>query len=187
MQGRAVLSLDEVVIYTDGGCEPNPGPGGYGVVLLWGEHRKELSGGYRKTTNNRMEMMAAITGLEALRGKRAVTVFTDSRYLADAVTKGWAARWRRRGWMRTATEPALNPDLWARLLVLCEQHKVKFRWVRGHAGNRENERCDELAGVALKQSDLPPDDGYENSKGKRPDKPRGAGDEGDLFGFGGWD
>ncbi|PKO18966.1 ribonuclease HI [candidate division BRC1 bacterium HGW-BRC1-1] len=152
--------MKSVVIYTDGGCDPNPGKGGYGVVLLHGGHRKELSGGFRLTTNNRMEMMAAIAGLEALKGTCSVTIRTDSQYLASAIMKGWAKRWRRLGWMRNKTERASNPDLWERMLLLCERHSVKFEWVRGHAGNAENERCDELAGLALSKPDLPIDAGY---------------------------
>ena len=124
-----------VVIYTDGACIGNPGPGGYGVVLLYGSHRKELSGGFRLTTNNRMEIMAAIVGLSALKTACSVTLYTDSQYLADTITKGWATRWRANGWRRNKKEKALNPDLWTELLDLCVVHDVEFVWVRGHAGN----------------------------------------------------
>ena len=155
--------LKKVIIYTDGGCIGNPGPGGYGVVLLHDERRKELSGGFRHTTNNRMEIMAAIVGLRALKTKCAVTIYTDSRYLADAVMKGWAERWRAKGWMRNKKEKALNPDLWEQILDLCARHEVEFIWVKGHAGNRENERCDELSMQAAERKDLPPDVGYESS------------------------
>ncbi len=149
--------LKEVTIYTDGACSGNPGPGGYGVVLLYKGHRKELSAGFKDTTNNRMEILAAIRGLECLREKCRVTLYTDSQYLVNAIEKNWAKKWRANGWMRNKKEPALNADLWARLLKLCEFHQLKFVWVRGHAGNPENERCDQLAVEALKQPGLPPD------------------------------
>lgn len=153
-------SLKEVVIYTDGACTGNPGPGGYGVVLLYNNHRKELSGGFRLTTNNRMEMMAAIVGLQALKTKCAVTIYSDSQYVVDAISKGWAQRWRANGWKRNKKDKAVNPDLWEQLLNLCEQHEVTFKWVRGHAGNVENERCDRLAVQAAQQKELPTDYGY---------------------------
>ena len=149
-----------VTIHTDGACIGNPGPGGYGVVLQYGEYRKELSGGYRLTTNNRMEIMAAIVGLGALTRKSSVTLYTDSQYLSNAMSKGWAKRWRANGWKRNSKETALNPDLWGRLLDLCEQHIVEFVWVRGHAGNLENERCDELSTSAARMKGLSPDSGY---------------------------
>jgi ribonuclease HI len=150
-----------VTVYTDGGCIGNPGPGGYGVVILCDGKRRELSGGYRRTTNNRMEIMAAIAALQALRSRSRVTLYTDSQYLADAIGKGWARRWRANGWMRNRQEQALNPDLWAKLLDLCDRHEVTFTWVRGHAGNPENERCDRLSMQAAQQHSLPPDPGYE--------------------------
>lgn len=140
-----MTSKEGAVIYTDGACLNNPGPGGYGVVLLQGNQRKELSGGFRLTTNNRMEIMAAIVGLEALESKSVVTLYSDSKYLVDSITLGWAKRWRSNGWMRNAKERALNPDLWERLLNLCSQHEVEFRWVKGHASNKENNRCDLLS------------------------------------------
>jgi ribonuclease HI len=152
--------LKDVTIYTDGACTGNPGPGGYGIVLLFGDHRKELSGGYKRTTNNRMEMMAVIVGLQSLKEPCAVTLYSDSKYVVDAIQKGWAVRWRAKGWMRNKKDKALNPDLWQRLLDLCDQHQVEFRWVRGHAGDPENERCDRLAVMAAKQPDLPTDEGY---------------------------
>lgn len=147
-------------MYTDGGCDPNPGPGGYGVVLLFAGQRKELSGGYRLTTNNRMELMAAIAGLKALNRRCRVTLHTDSEYLANAMNKGWARRWRANGWRRNKTDPALNADLWQELLDLCERHAVTFVWVRGHAGHAENERCDQLTHQARRNRNLPPDPGY---------------------------
>lgn len=149
-----------VTIHTDGACLGNPGPGGYGVILDHGGRRKELSGGYALTTNNRMEMLAAIVGLEALTQPCLVTLHSDSRYLVDAVGKGWAARWRRNGWMRNKREAAVNPDLWQRLLELCDRHNVAFRWVRGHSGDPDNERCDALASAAARRVSLPPDPGY---------------------------
>jgi ribonuclease HI len=155
------LSEDKkVIIYTDGACLGNPGPGGYGVVLLSGGHRKEISGGFRLTTNNRMEIMAAIVGLAALKGPRSVTLYSDSQYLVDAINKGWAARWRANGWRRNKRERAINPDLWERLIDLCSRHHVEFVWVRGHSGNRENERADRLSRQAAARPDLPEDTGY---------------------------
>ena len=154
--------MDDVTIYTDGACTGNPGPGGYGAVMRYGGHRMELSGGYRRTTNNRMELMGPIVGLERLNKRCRVTLYSDSRYVVDAIAKGWAKRWRAKGWMRNKTERAINPDLWERLLGLCEKHAVEFRWVRGHSGDPENERCDQLAVEAAHQRDLPVDEGYES-------------------------
>lgn len=156
-------SLKEVTIYTDGACSGNPGPGGYGVVLMYGPHRKELSGGYRLTTNNRMEMMAAIVGLEALKFPCAVNLYTDSRYLVDAMTQGWAKKWRQNGWKRNQKDKAKNPDLWERLLEVSAQHEVRFLWVKGHAGDEENECCDRLAVAAAQQPDLLSDFEYEKA------------------------
>jgi len=151
----------EVIIYTDGACLENPGgPGGYGVVLSYSKHRKELSGGFYFTTNNRMEMMAAIIGLESLQRPCQVKLYSDSRYLVDAITKGWAKRWRNNNWWRNKEKKALNPDLWARLLDLCDKHQVEFTWIKGHAGHTENECCDKLATSAAKQDELPKDEGY---------------------------
>lgn len=150
-----------VTIYTDGGAEPNPGPGGYGVVLIYGHSRKELSAGFRLTTNNRMEILAAIVGLEALKQPCKVELYSDSKYLVDAMTQGWVRRWQARGWWRTKQEQAVNSDLWARLLALCDHHQVEFRWVKGHAGNLENERCDQLSMQFLGKGNLPTDEGYE--------------------------
>lgn len=149
-----------VEIYTDGACLGNPGPGGYGIVLRYGDHRREISGGYRLTTNNRMELMAAIKALQALTRPIPVILHSDSRYLVDAMEKGWAKKWRANGWRRNKREKTLNPDLWETLLDLCTEHVVQFRWVRGHAGEAENERCDSLAMQAARQPDLPPDLGY---------------------------
>lgn len=154
----------QVIIYTDGAATGNPGPGGYATVLLYGAHRKELSGGFRLTTNNRMEIMAAIVGLAALKSPCDVTIYSDSEYMVRAMREGWAIRWRARDWWRTKTEKAANPDLWERLLDLCAQHKVEFVYVRGHAGNVENERCDRLAVTAAAGADLPADVAYEASR-----------------------
>lgn len=151
-----------VTIYTDGACTGNPGPGGYGVVVIYGEHRREYRRGFRRTTNNRMELMGPIAGLEALNQSCQVTVYSDSRYVVDGVQKGWAKRWRDNGWKRNKKERAVNPDLWERLLELCDRHEVEFRWVRGHAGNPENERCDRLAVDAAHSRDLAVDNGYES-------------------------
>lgn len=134
-----------VEIFTDGACSGNPGPGGYGAILKYGEHIKELSGGEEQTTNNRMELTAVITALEALKEPCFVTLTTDSKYVVDGVEKGWAKSWRENGWKKKDKKPALNPDLWGKLLDLLEIHEVKFNWVKGHAGHPENERCDELA------------------------------------------
>ncbi len=150
-----------VAIYTDGACQGNPGPGGYGVILVYGEKRREISAGYRLTTNNRMEILAVITGLEQLRYPCAVTVYTDSQYVANSMSKGWARRWRENGWMRNPKERAVNVDLWQKMLALCELHKVSFVWVRGHAGHPENERCDALSVAAAKGKDLLIDEVYE--------------------------
>ena len=149
-----------VTIYTDGACIGNPGPGGYAAILLYQRHRRELSGGYRRTTNNRMEIMAAIAGLVALREKCRVTLYSDSEYLVNAMSRGWAERWRANGWKRNRRQKALNADLWERLLRLCECHEVHFDWVKGHAGTQENVRCDELAMQAAQQPNLPVDGGY---------------------------
>ncbi len=156
----------EVAIYTDGGALRNPGPGGYGVILEYKGHRRELTGGFRRTTNNRMELMAAIEGLRALKEPCRVTLYSDSRYLVDAMEKGWARRWKAQGWMRTKKAPALNADLWEALLRLCDRHDVHFVWVKGHDGHPENERCDHLAREAARRADLPPDEGYERKESR---------------------
>jgi ribonuclease HI len=153
--------LSRVTIYTDGASRGNPGPGGYGVVLLFGDHRKELSAGFRKTTNNRMEIMGPIAGLEALKHRCKVTVYSDSKYVVNSIMLGWARKWKKNGWKRNSHDPALNADLWEDLLTLCDQHECEFVWVPGHAGIPENERCDELSVRAAEKADLPPDEGYE--------------------------
>ena len=151
----------EITIYTDGACSGNPGPGGYGIIILSEKKRQELSGGYKLTTNNRMELMAVIVGLEQLEIPSIVNLYTDSKYIVDAVTKGWAKRWRANSWKRNEIDKAMNPDLWEKLLDLCDKHQVEFYWVRGHSGNIENERCDKLAVKASQKFDLPSDLGYQ--------------------------
>jgi ribonuclease HI len=160
-------NLRQVTIYADGACIGNPGPGGYGAVLIYQGHRRELSGGYRRTTNNRMEITAAIVGLEALKEKCRVTLYSDSGYLVNAMSKGWIQRWHANGWKRNRREKVLNPDLWQRLLQLCDYHDVQFSWVRGHAETPENIRCDELAVQAAQQPDLPDDEGYVSQSQER--------------------
>ena len=156
------MNLKQVVIYTDGACQGNPGPGGYGVVMLYNGHRKELSGGFRLTTNNRMELFAAIAGLRALNSTCSVKLYSDSQYVVNAIQQGWAERWRANGWMRSKKTEAVNPDLWEQLLTLCQRHEVEFVWIRGHSGNKENERCDQLAVTAAQQPNLPSDEDYES-------------------------
>ena len=153
---------DIIQIYTDGACKGNPGPGGYGVVLLAGERKHELSGGFRKTTNNRMELLACIEGLRSLKRPSSVVLTSDSKYVVNGVVKGWAKKWRSRGWKLSPSKPAKNPDLWAQLLDLCSEHKVEFKWVKGHNEHPENERCDELAVAASEGRDLPADAAFEN-------------------------
>ena len=137
--------IKKVEIFTDGACSGNPGPGGYGVILRFGEHTKELSGGEHETTNNRMELTGVITGLSALKEPCEVTLTTDSKYVVDSITKGWVYGWQKKGWIKSDKKPALNVDLWKQLLPLLEKHKGNFVWVKGHAGHPENERCDQLA------------------------------------------
>ena len=151
-----------VTVYTDGACLGNPGPGGYAAVLLQGVHRKELSGGYRRTTNNRMEITAAIEALAVLKHRCTVRLHTDSQYVQQSISLGWARRWQAKGW-RHKEGRRVNWDLWARLLELCSRHDVTFVWVRGHAGNVENERCDELSTGASRGRDLPRDEGFEQA------------------------
>lgn len=152
-----------MTIHTDGSCIHNPGPGGYAAILEYSGQEKELSGGYKRTTNNRMELMAVIAGLEALNRRCSVTVYSDSRYVVDAIEKGWARKWQANGWMRNKRDRAVNPDLWERLLSALEKHDVELKWVRGHAGNAGNIRADRLAVAAANGKDLPRDEGFENS------------------------
>lgn len=164
MATKTTSERKKVIVHTDGGASGNPGPGGWAAVLESGEHRKELSGGYRLTTNNRMELTAAIRALEALKQPCDVTLFSDSQYVVHGVSKGWARKWRSKGWMRNKTDRAINPDLWAQLLDLDDKHKVTWKWVKGHAGHELNERCDELAVKAAKGKDLPVDVEYEKNQ-----------------------
>ena len=150
-------TLKEVTIYTDGACSGNPGPGGYGVVLIFNGNRKEISGGFNNTTNNRMELMGVIMGLESLKEKCRVQIVSDSKYIVDAVEKGWMAKWRSNGWMRTKSEVAKNSDLWKRLWNLMEYHEVRFKWVKGHSDNPENAVCDKLAVAETKKEGLSED------------------------------
>lgn len=156
----AEKQLQVVTIYTDGACLGNPGPGGYAAILLYNRHRKEISGGYARTTNNRMELMAVIAGLRTLKRKVKARVYCDSKYVVDAMKKRWPYRWRTNGWRRGKEGPARNPDLWQELLDLCEQHQVEFLWVRGHSGVKENERADQLSVQAAQSPNLPADPGF---------------------------
>ena len=137
--------MKTVTIYTDGACSGNPGPGGRGAILEYRGVEKELSGGERDTTNNRMELTAVIKALQALKEPCTVELYSDSKYVIDALQKGWAAGWKKRGWIKSDKKPALNPDLWDTLLTLVERHDVHYHWVKGHAANPKNNRCDELA------------------------------------------
>lgn len=159
------FEIPEIDLYSDGGAEPNPGKGGFGIIMSYKGIKKEFSQGYEWTTNNRMELMGVIYGLERLKVKSIVNVFTDSRYVVDGIEKGWAEKWKSKSWYRTRTELAVNHDLWERLLtVISAQEKVTFNWVKGHAGHIENERCDELAMSALKGKNLLIDDGYKSTQ-----------------------
>ncbi|MBU4581893.1 MAG: ribonuclease HI [Proteobacteria bacterium] len=153
-------SPGQIIIYTDGGCTGNPGPGGYGAVIIDGDSRSELTQGFRRTTNNRMELMACIAALDCLEPPADAILHSDSRYVVNGISKGWARKWRANGWMRTKSEAAENADLWAKLLDLCDRRRVRFVWVHGHAGNRENERCDRLATGAVQGPDLKEDHAY---------------------------
>ncbi len=137
--------MKTITIYTDGACSGNPGPGGWGAILQYGEHTKELSGGEKLTTNNRMELTGVIRALQALKEPCIVELYSDSKYIIDALEKGWARGWRARGWVKSDKKPALNPDLWETLLDLCQVHQVRTHWVKGHAENPYNNRCDQLA------------------------------------------
>jgi len=137
--------LKKVYLYTDGACSGNPGPGGWGAILCYGGHERELSGGEHGTTNNRMELTAVIEGLSALKEPCEVEICSDSTYVIDSIKKGWVYNWQRNGWRKSDKSPALNADLWQRLLPLLKKHKVSLVWVRGHTGHPENERCDQLA------------------------------------------
>jgi len=153
--------MRQVTIFTDGACKGNPGPGGFGVVLKSGKHRLELAKGYSRTTNNRMELMAAIVGLESLTEPCEVELHSDSRYLIDALTKNWIKSWQAKGWKTSANQAVKNQDLWQRLTAAAMTHKVTWKWVRGHAGHAENECCDQLAVASATARDLLQDEGFQ--------------------------
>ena len=154
-------TAEGVAIYTDGSCLGNPGPGGYGVIIRENGQERQISGGFRHTTNNRMEIMAAIAGLKAATvGNQPIHLYSDSSYLVNAIQKGWAKNWARRGWRKADGQPAQNRDLWQQILALLAARKVVLHWLRGHAGHDYNERCDQLALLAAKSANLPEDAGY---------------------------
>ena len=154
------MTEKKIIIYTDGAASGNPGPGGYGIVMKYGKHRKELSGGYRRTTNNRMELLAVIVALEQLKYQGSpVTVYSDSKYVCEAINQKWLFDWERKGFKKKK-----NPDLWRRFLPLFRRHDVKLNWIKGHNNIPENERCDQLAVEASRLSDLPADEGYETEE-----------------------
>lgn len=152
--------MKQVTIYTDGGARGNPGPGGFGAILLFGKHQKELNAAYEHTTNNRMELMAAISALELLNEPCAVALHSDSKYLIDAMTKNWLRGWKSRGWIKSDKKSVLNRDLWQRLDSATAGHSITWNWVKGHAGNPLNERCDELVHEAIDGGNLQVDQGY---------------------------
>lgn len=160
--------MKKVVIYTDGGARGNPGPGGYGAIVTFGRHRRELKGAFDHTTNNRMELMAAISALEMLSEGCDVTLHSDSKYLVDAMTKGWLEGWKKRGWTKSDRKPVLNQDLWQRLDAAVSNHRVTWNWVKGHAGNELNERCDELVHEAIDEGKHVIDQGYLDQQSEDP-------------------
>ena len=143
--------MKTVTLYTDGACSGNPGPGGWGAILAYNGHQKELSGGEASTTNNRMELTAVIRGLQALKEPCIVELYSDSRYVIDALQKGWAWGWKKKNWVKSDKKPALNPDLWEILLALTQRHEMRYHWVKGHAENPMNNRCDEMAVMESKR------------------------------------
>jgi ribonuclease HI len=164
-ENEDLIATDTVVVYTDGGCINNPGPGGYAAIIIADGEEKEFSGGYALTTNNRMELMACIVALRELEGSdRPVLLHSDSSYVVNGIEKGWARSWRAKGWRKSDGQPALNADLWRELLLLTESLPVVFKWVKGHAGNLRNERCDTLATSAARGTDLAIDRGYEGTE-----------------------
>ena len=152
--------LKTVDLYTDGACSGNPGPGGYGFILSYNGHEKEGSCGFALTTNNRMEIMAVIEGLSLLKETCNVNLYSDSKYVIDAIQQGWVYKWEANNWMRNKKDKAVNVDLWEQLLVLLDEHNVELHWVKGHAGNPKNERCDKLAVSAYLGDNLIEDEGY---------------------------
>ena len=152
--------MKKVEIYTDGACKGNPGPGGWGAILRYNGHEKQISGGAHETTNNRMELTAVIEALRMLKEPCQVLLVSDSKYVCDALSKGWAEGWKKRGWKKADKQPALNPDLWDQLLTLTAQHQMQIQWIKGHAGHPENERCDRLATSAADSNARIPDIGF---------------------------
>lgn len=157
-----MIFLKELDIYTDGACSGNPGKGGFGIVLLYKNNRKEISEGYESTTNNRMELLAVIRALEVLKEPCKVNLYSDSKYVIDSITKGWVQKWKKNNWVKSDKKKALNVDLWEKLLPLLEKHEVSLFWVKGHADNVENERCDQLARGAIENHMLLIDEKYTN-------------------------
>ena len=154
----------ELEIWADGSCVKNPGPGGYGIIVKYQAHKWEKAGGFRLTTNNRMEITGVLVALEALPAKCKVTIFSDSQYVVNSMTKGWAKRWKSEGWIKKGGKTVPNADLWKKMLDLCAKHKVEFKWVKGHNGSPENERCDQMAQFAAHQPNLPEDKGYKKNE-----------------------
>lgn len=156
------IEQNKIVIFTDGGASGNPGPGGWGAILLYKDNQKELGGGYAHTTNNRMELLAVIEALKALKNKNLqIELFSDSKYVVDGYTKGWAKNWRKNGWKKADKKRAENVDLWQDLLDICESLEINFNWVKGHSNIAQNERCDEIAKEWMNKQNLPKDEGYE--------------------------
>jgi len=156
--------VNGIMVFSDGGARNNPGPGGYGIVIIDGSNRREISSGFNHTTNNRMELMGCIIALRSLTGdSRPISIYTDSSYVVNGINKGWAKNWRRKGWIKSDGKPALNVELWGELLDLTENRDISFHWVKGHAGHPENERCDELAVAASYRKNLPEDEGYQGN------------------------
>ncbi len=155
--------IPNIELYSDGGADPNPGKGGYGLILSWKGIKREFYEGFKLTTNNRMELLGVITGLKKLKTKSNVTIITDSKYVIQGIELGWAKKWKENNWLRNKKEKAINADLWGELLALIEQHNVTFKWIKGHNGHPENERCDYLATLAMNANDLKVDVGYESS------------------------
>lgn len=153
--------MKDIAIFTDGSCLGNPGPGGWCAILRYGEHERVISGGFARTTNNRMEILAVVKGLESLTERCKVDLYTDSQYVRNAVEKHWLVNWQRNGWKTANKKPVKNKDLWTALLPLLEAHDVSLHWVRGHNGHPENERCDEVARTEAGKTGLPPDTGLE--------------------------
>lgn len=152
--------MKHITIYTDGSSRGNPGPGGYGTLLIYNGHQKELSGGFAKTTNNRMEILAALCGIESLKESCKVTVYSDSKYVIDTMDKGWIHGWEKKGWSRGPRKPLKNVDLWKRMLDAVRDHDITWKWVKGHSGHPENERCDVLATTAADRRGNPVDEGF---------------------------